>query len=515
VETCEECPAGKFAALVGKGNCVFCPEGKFNTQNASGTCESCPVGRFAIDGSTGCSDCPVGKFQNGTESGACESCDAGSYAEWSGATSCKHCPAGTFQALQEYGLCDCCEGGTYSPLGVAGCFGCPAGSFSGTCSGVDTCTLCPHGKFSSVGTSCTDCDAGSYSDHGASQCTACPSGKYALAGKFECYWVPVHCAYDWSDWSDCTRSCGTGTHTRHAIASTVPAHGGDACPPNETAYCNKFVCSEAPTASPSPHPTPVPTPQVTAAPGAPVLTVHGLDVQVLQANLSHYYVDEGASCADLTLLEHGEPDLWSEGSVFPDISAVGVYEIEFHCQSSNGQVATPLTRTITVEDKTCPVCEVTGADTVVVEASFPYVDSGALCHDDMGGNVTMDVQNSVNVEEVGEYTVVYRALDEHGNWNDADTCRFSAQSYTRTITVVDTLKPVIGLQYKGTHLIEHHNGLPPASSDRRLQQEFPASSVGEGATRASAAAAALAAALGGVALLALRRRGATVVDTPV
>merc|ERR1711912_59553 len=66
----------------------------------------------------------------------------------------------------------------------------------------------------------------------------------------------------------------------------------------------------------------------------------------------------------------------------------------------------------------------------------------------MGGPKNMtsnikDVDTGVNVEQTGEYVVTYSATDDSGN-----TCLDDPQKNPRrTVVVVDTLKPVIGLQY--------------------------------------------------------------------
>merc|ERR1712094_136102 len=80
-----------------------------------------------------------------------------------------------------------------------------------------------------------------------------------------------------------------------------------------------------------------------------------------------------------------------------------------------------------------------------VEASFSYVDPGAVCTDSLDGSVATVAHGIVNTQHTGVYTVTYRARDRYGNWNDADCV--GSQEYVRTVTVVDTLKPVIALHY--------------------------------------------------------------------
>lgn len=193
----------------------------------------------------------------------------------------------------------------------------------------------------------------------------------------------------------------------------------------------------------------------------PLLTLAGGDFVTLQATAASNtsaagYVDAGAWCEDLTVTGSGPKggvvvsDMWADGDVFPDDSVVGTYRVRFHCMLASGGHAHPLTRTIKVVDTLCPVCTVRQSQLAQVEASFPYTDPGVDCLDSMG-HVDVVVANEVNVEQVGTYTVTYRAKDAAGNWNDGAACTNpgGATHYVRTVTVVDSLKPHIDLQYKG------------------------------------------------------------------
>ena len=49
----------------------------------------------------------------------------------------------------------------------------------------------------------------------------------------------------WSDWSQCSKSCGGGTEERdRSCSSPAPAHGGEDCQgkPTELRTCNKDNC---------------------------------------------------------------------------------------------------------------------------------------------------------------------------------------------------------------------------------------------------------------------------------
>jgi hypothetical protein len=165
------------------------------------------------------------------------------------------------------------------------------------------------------------------------------------------------------------------------------------------------------------------------------------------------------------------------GAVFPQLDRTGTYGLNYDCKTTAGIDGITATKTVIVRDTSCPSCTVNGGS-VHVEASFPYVDNGAQCEDSLDGVIEdIVVINNVDVEQVGEYLVTYRARDNAGNWNDGAiegdaagqpvrSCKGS-QQYIRTVTVVDTLSPVIALHYHGSQLKE----LQPSGNG--MMAEFP------------------------------------------
>jgi hypothetical protein len=55
---------------------------------------------------------------------------------------------------------------------------------------------------------------------------------------------PVHCTVsDWSVWSDCSQQCGTGSQERMRLVTRASSDGGSSCPPtSETRPCNTSPC---------------------------------------------------------------------------------------------------------------------------------------------------------------------------------------------------------------------------------------------------------------------------------
>jgi hypothetical protein len=188
----------------------------------------------------------------------------------------------------------------------------------------------------------------------------------------------------------------------------------------------------------------------------PVIQILGSDEMTLEATHEGNYIDDGATCSDQVdgvISQNVEVS----GDVV-NLSKVGAYTITYNCKDSAGNTAPTLSRKVHVKQTSCPTCVITGADTHEQEASFPYTDEGALCTDIIDGRVdTITGGDTVDVQTTGVYTVTYRAQNSVGLYNDGKPatgpatatsgCRGTAVSYTRTVTVKDTLKPVIHLSY--------------------------------------------------------------------
>lgn len=195
----------------------------------------------------------------------------------------------------------------------------------------------------------------------------------------------------------------------------------------------------------------------TASPHGPVCNVLDADHIDLDADRNMHYVDAGATCEDEL---DGNLNRWIRvsGNIV-NLGVPGLYTIKYDCKNLAGVAAATCTREVHVQDLTCPTCELNLGPNRI-EASFPYFDSGAVCKDTLDGQVSFIAESNVNVESTGTYFVTYRARDAAKNWNDgtpsashpsghvpmlgAVTCK-GAKEYVRTVIVVDTLSPVIGL----------------------------------------------------------------------
>ncbi len=130
-----------------------------------------------------------------------------------------------------------------------------------------------------------------------------------------------------------------------------------------------------------------------------------------------------------------------------DSSTLGSYTITYNITDMEGNVATQVTRTVIVRDKTKPVITLTGDSTVYVEYEGTYTELGATFTDNydasgdaIAGGVVVDSST------LGSYTITYNITDTEGN---------VAIEVTRTVIVRDTTKPVITLTGDSTVYVEY------------------------------------------------------------
>ena len=158
---------------------------------------------------------------------------------------------------------------------------------------------------------------------------------------------------------------------------------------------------------------------------APTIALNGVSTITHEAGTA--YVDSGASATDAV---DGTVTVTTSGTV--DVNTAGTYTLTYSASDATGNVATSVTRTVTVVDTTAPVITLTGLASVTHERGTTYTDAGATSD----GGETVTTSGTVDVNTVGPYTLTYSASDTAGN---------VATSVTRTATVVDTTAPVITL----------------------------------------------------------------------
>jgi hypothetical protein len=170
----------------------------------------------------------------------------------------------------------------------------------------------------------------------------------------------------------------------------------------------------------------------------PVLTLLGPDPLTLECHAA--LVDPGVvasdNCSGVVALSTNS---------FVNSQAVGAYSIQYVATDAAGNAATN-SRTVYVLDTQPPVVSLLGADPLVVQCHGPFADPGALASDDCAGSLPVTVTGAVDPTVPGIYTLTYTAVDPSGN----------SASASRTVSVVDTLPPVITLNGANPLIVECH-----------------------------------------------------------
>ena len=172
----------------------------------------------------------------------------------------------------------------------------------------------------------------------------------------------------------------------------------------------------------------------------PVITLNGA------ATVNHEqgttYTDAGAIATDTV---EGTVTVTVSGAV--DSATAGAYTLTYNASDSAGNAAIVVTRTVTVADTVAPVITLSGLASVNHEQGTTYSDAGATASDTVGGTMTVTVTGSVVIGTAGTYTLTYTVTDAAGN---------TATAVTRTVTVADTVAPVITLS--GSASLNHEQG---------------------------------------------------------
>ena len=168
----------------------------------------------------------------------------------------------------------------------------------------------------------------------------------------------------------------------------------------------------------------------------------GTDYQITKGQL---FSEPGYEANDIV-----DGDLSSGVKVFGEVdtSQVGIYELIYTVNDKAGNEAAGQRRTVEVKsDGVPPVIQLIGRANITVEAGVSYVDAGATAVDQLDGDVSelVSVDNPVDVMVPGKYSISYNAIDRDGN--------VSEPSY-RTVTVLDTMPPLLSLKGELTMVIE-------------------------------------------------------------
>jgi hypothetical protein len=166
---------------------------------------------------------------------------------------------------------------------------------------------------------------------------------------------------------------------------------------------------------------------------APVITLVGGDVSL---EIGTVYNELGATATDNT---DGDisANVTISGTV--NVNVAGSYTVTYNVSDTTGNNAVAITRTVTITpDATIPTISLNGGD-ISLELGNTYTDAGATATDNIDGDITanISVSNTVNINVVGTYIVIYNVSDAAGN---------QAASVTRIVTVTpDVTVPVLTL----------------------------------------------------------------------
>lgn len=194
------------------------------------------------------------------------------------------------------------------------------------------------------------------------------------------------------------------------------------------------------------------TPDVTK----PVFTKNGADT--VKLSVFTQYIEPGFSAIDNPFGTNLTPAVVTTGTI--DTAKIGTYELTYTVADASGNTA-QLKRVIIISDITKPVIVLNGNATIEHSGKTPYVDAGASVTDNYDAFVPYTVTGSVNVNALGTYTLVYKAVDASGN---------VADSVVRTITVVDKIAPQITLV--GSDIVNIARWQSYTDSGYRLSDNF-------------------------------------------
>ena len=161
----------------------------------------------------------------------------------------------------------------------------------------------------------------------------------------------------------------------------------------------------------------------------PIITLMGDAIITHEA--ASAYTDLGAGWTD-TL--DGGGNVTATGTV--DVNTVGAYSLTYDYKDAAGNEGTQVTRTVNVVDTTNPIITLMGDATITHEAATAYIDLGAGWTDTLDGSGNVTATGTVDVNTLGAYILTYDYTDAAGN---------EGTQATRTVNVVDTIKPVISL----------------------------------------------------------------------
>lgn len=137
----------------------------------------------------------------------------------------------------------------------------------------------------------------------------------------------------------------------------------------------------------------------------------------------------------------------------------GVFEVVYSATDAAENTATA-TRKVTIVDTTAPTISLNVSDNLTISAGTPFTASNAdvTTTDNSGLAVTISIDNPVDINQAGTYTVTYTATDTKGN----------SSAITRTVTVEET---PVATQMSVSGLITLTDGTPVSGAQITLYKD--------------------------------------------
>ncbi len=162
----------------------------------------------------------------------------------------------------------------------------------------------------------------------------------------------------------------------------------------------------------------------------PTVTLTGTASQT--AECGGTYTDPGATATDIcagTL-----PTVVNTSTL--NLGAPGSYTLNYKATDPSGNTGTSANRTVTVSDTLPPAITLNGSAAMQLECASSFNDPSATAIDQCYGNLTSSIvkTGTVNNRVPGSYTLHYNVQDPQSH---------AAPEVTRTVTVSDTLPPII------------------------------------------------------------------------
>jgi hypothetical protein len=169
----------------------------------------------------------------------------------------------------------------------------------------------------------------------------------------------------------------------------------------------------------------------------PVIQLMGDDVVSYPASVSEEYVDKGAECTD-----HVDGVLSKAVEVSGNVVNMripGKYIIKYDCQDLSGNKAKQMTRTVTIQDNSCPTVTIKPPNVVYIEAGFDFTDPGATAVDDLDGDISSKIWTTGDTVDVGNAfysrrscAEILASVDSPPNTGDYFITVKVGDSFTRT-----------------------------------------------------------------------------------